>query len=222
MTVFKKIIGPRAPADTTEEERKRFLIPTLLFAAAGLLLAISIFLPYWHMELRAPQYPKGLHITAHIDALEGDLFEINNLNHYIGMRPLEEAAQFERSVSTIAIGAVVLLVLAAIFIHTKWVLLLVLPNILMPVLFLADMQYWMWDFGTHLNEDAPLSSAIDPFVPIVLGKGNIAQFETVGTPGAGLYLAFLASLLAVVGLYFHRKAYKPLVEKEQVVTGDNS
>lgn len=221
MTVFKKIVGPRAPVDTTDEERKRFLKPTLLFAVAGILLVISIFLPYWHMELRAPQYPKGLHITAYIDELEGDLSEINNLNHYIGMRPLEEAAQFERSVSTIAIGAVALLVLAAIFIHTKWVVLLVLPAILMPVLFLADMQYWMWDFGTNLNEDAPLSSAIKPFVPLVLGKGTIAQFETVGTPGAGLYLAFLASILVIVGLYFHRKAYKPLVEKEQAAGGNS-
>ena len=212
MSIFQKIIGPRAPADTSDEARKRFLIPTLLFAAAGILLLISIFLPYWQMELRAPQYPKGLHITAYVDGLEGDLFEINTLNHYIGMRPLEEAAQFERSVSTIAIGAVALLVIAAIFIHTKWVVLLVLPAILLPVLFLADMQYWMWNFGTHLNDEAPLSSAIDPFVPLVLGKGTIAQFETVGMPGTGLYLAFLASILLIVGLYFHRKAYKPLVE----------
>lgn len=219
MNIFRKIIGPRSPAGTTDEERKQFLIPTLLFAVAGVLLVISIFLPYWQMELRAPQYPKGLHITAHIDKLEGDLFEINNLNHYIGMRPLEEAAQFERSVSTIAIGAVALLILAAIYIHTKWVVLLALPTILTPILFLADMQYWMWDFGTHLNEEAPLSNAIDPFVPLVLGKGNIAQFETVGLPGSGLYLAFLASVLVLVGLYFHRQAYKPLVEKELAAAG---
>ncbi|MCP4357823.1 MAG: cytochrome C [Chloroflexi bacterium] len=220
-TFFQKIVGPRAPADTTEEERKRFLAPTLLFAAAGILLLISIFLPYWHMELLAPQYPKGLHITAYIDELEGDLFEINTLNHYIGMRPLEEAAQFERSVSAIAIGAVALLIVAAIFIHTKWAALLALPAILMPVMFLADLQFWMYQFGTNLNEEAPLSNSIKPFVPIVLGRGKIAQFETVGTPGAGLYLAFLTSILVIVGLYFHRKAYKPLVEKEQLAAGGN-
>ncbi len=220
MSKIQKIIGPRAPSDVTGEERKRFLIPTLLFVAAGILLLSSIFLPYWQMELRAPQYPKGLHIKAYIDELEGDLFEINTLNHYIGMRPLEEAAQFERSVSVIAITAVSLLVLAAVFIHTKWVVLLVLPAILVPVIFLADMQYWMWNFGTHLNDEAPLSNAIDPFVPLVLGKGTIAQFETVGAPAAGLYLTFLASFLLLIGLYFHRKAYKPLVEKEQLAAGE--
>lgn len=215
MSKIQKIIGPRPPSSLPGKERKRFLIPTLLFAMAGILLLISIFLPYWQMELRAPQYPKGLYITAYIDGLEGDLFEINTLNHYIGMRPLEEAAQFERSVSTIAIGATALLLLAAIFIHTKWVTLLALPTILMPAMFLADLQYWMWHFGVHLDETAPLSSSIEPFIPLVLGKGNIAQFETLGLPGAGLYLAFLASVLVVVGLYFHRKVYKPLVEGEQ-------
>lgn len=220
MSIFQNIIGPRAPADTPDEERKRFLIPTLLFAMAGILLLISIFLPYWQMDLHAPQYPNGLHITAYIDGLEGDLFEINTLNHYIGMRPLEEAAQFERSVSTIAIVAVALLIMAAIVIHTKWVVLLALPAVLMPVMFIADLQYWMWNFGTHLNEEAPLSSAIDPFVPIVLGKGTIAQFETVGMPGTGLSLAFLASAFVLVGLYFHRKAYKPLVEREQAAAGN--
>ncbi len=212
MKLFKKIIGPRMPSDSSGKERKRFLIPTVLFAIAAVLLLISISLPYWKMELNAPQYPKGLHITAYIDGLEGDLFEINTLNHYIGMRPLEEAAQFERSVSTIAIGATALLMLAAIFIHSKWVVLLVLPTILLPIMFLADLQYWMWNFGTHLDEEAPLSSAIEPFIPMVLGKGEIAQFETLGMPAAGLYLAMLAALIVVVGLYFHRKAYKPLVE----------
>jgi hypothetical protein len=105
--------------------------------------------------------------------------------------------------------------LAAIFVHTKWVVLLVLPAILMPLMFLADLQFWLWKFGTNLDPTAPLSSAIKPFVPSVLGSGLIAQFKTIAMPGLGLYLAFAASILCIVGLYFHRKAYKPLVESEQ-------
>ena len=79
-------------------------------------------------------------------------------------------------------------------------------------LFLADLQFWLAEFGTNLDETAALSSAIDPFVPKVLGRGVIAQFETVASPGLGLWLAILASILCIVGLYYHRKAYKPLVE----------
>ena len=83
----------------------------------------------------------------------------------------------------------------------------------MPVMFLADLQWWLRKFGTDLDPAAPLSSAIKPFVPSVLGTGIIAQFETVAMPGIGLYLAILASILVIIGLYFHRQAYKPLVEQ---------
>ena len=104
------------------------------------------------------------------------------------------------------------LVLAAIFVHTRWVVLLVLPAILMPFIFLLDLQHWLRDFGLNLDETAALSSAIDPFVPLVLGRSAIAQFETVALPGLGLWLAIVASILCLIALYFHRKAYKPLVE----------
>ena len=219
MSIIKKIVGPRVSTDTAEDNRKQYMLPTVLFSVAAILLLISIFLPYWEMELLAPQYPKGLHITAYANRLTGDLFEINGLNHYIGMRPLEEAAQFEKSVSILAIGSLSLLIMAAVFVHTKWVVLLVLPAIFMPVMFLIDLQYWMQNFGTNLDPTAPLSSSIEPFVPTVLGRGIIAQFETVALPGAGLYLAVLASILIVVGLYFHRKAYKPLVDEQKLSAG---
>ena len=214
MTILRKFVGPRIPEGVVGNERRRYWLPTILFAAASVLLIISVFLPYWEMELLAPQYPNGLHITAYVNELTGDLFEINGLNHYIGMRPLEEAAQVEKSISIIAIGSLSLLIVAAIFVHTKWVVLFVLPAIFMPVMFLADLQWWMRKFGTELDPTAPLSSAIEPFVPTVLGRGKIAQFETVAAPGSGLYLAILASLLIIVGLYYHRQIYKPLVDSE--------
>lgn len=219
MSILTKFLGPRMPKDVSKDERKRYLLPMLLFGIAAILLISSIPLPYWKMELQAPQYPHGLHITAYVNELTGDLLEINGLNHYIGMRPLEEAAQLEKSVSKAAIGLLAVLTLFSIFIHTKWVVLLALPAITMPVIFLADLQWWMAKFGTELDPKAPLSSAIKPFVPSVLGRGKIAQFETVAQPDIGLYLATLASILVIVGLYFHRKAYKPLVDGELQTVG---
>ncbi len=212
MSILRKIVGPRAPADSAEADMQLYRLPTILFVVAALLLLVSILLPYWEMTLLAPQYPGGLHVTAYVNELAGDVNEIDGLNHYIGMRPLNEAAKLERSISVFAIGALALLVIAAVFIHTRWVVLLVLPAILMPVVFLLDLQYWLRDFGLNLDETAALSSAIDPFVPQVLGRGMIAQFETIARPGIGLWLAIIASILCIVGLYYHRKAYKPLVE----------
>lgn len=208
----ERILGPRVPPEELRAHRGRYLAPTVLFLLAALLLLISIFLPYWELTLHAPQYPKGLTVRAYLNNLEGDVREIDGLNHYIGMRPLGEAATFEKSISVIGVVVLALLILAAVFVHNRWAALLALPALLFPLIFLADLQFWLANFGKNLDPAAPLSSSVKPFVPKVLGVGIIAQFKTEASPAAGLWLAIAASLLILVGLYFHRRAYKPLVD----------
>jgi len=210
MSVFKRIVGPRAPATANEKERATYRLPNILLGVAALLLAVSMFLPYWEMSLKAPQYPAGLSIQAHVNRLTGDVSEIDGLNHYIGMRPLSEAAQLERAVGIFAVAALALLVLAAVFVHSPWALLLALPAVLWPFIFLGDMYYWMRLFGTSLDPTAPLSSSIKPFVPPILGSGMVGQFETVASFQIGLWLAFLAVVLILAGLFYQRRAYRPL------------
>jgi hypothetical protein len=210
--IVDKIVGPRAPKTLDEQQRKQFNLPNILLGIAAVLLLASIFLPYWKMTLNAPQYPGGLSVEVYVNRLTGDVSEIDGLNHYIGMRPLGEAAQLERAISMVAVGILVLLVLAAIFVHSPWALLLALPAILWPFIFIADMYYWMRNFGMNLDPTAPLSSSIEPFVPPILGSGMVGQFETVASFEIGLWMAFLAVALILAGLYYQRRAYKPLVE----------
>lgn len=210
MSIFKSFVGPRAPGEV--EDVMRYRLPTMLLGLAALFLLVSIFLPYWKMTLLAPQYPGGLEVQVYVNRLTGDVQEIDGLNHYIGMRPLGEAAQLERTVSMAAIAVLGLLVGSAVFIHTKWAALMALPAVLMPYLFLADMYFWMRHFGLNLDPTAPLSSAIKPFVPPIWGEGLVGQFKTIASFQIGLWLAFLAGVLIVTGLYFHRRAYKPLVD----------
>ena len=211
----EKVLGPRVPSDELRRHRSRYLIPTALFLIAALLLLVSIFVPYWQLTLHAPQYPKGLTVQAFLNNLEGDVHEIDGLNHYIGMRPLAEAATFEKSISVIGVAVLALLILAAVFVHSRWAALLALPALLFPAIFLLDLQYWLANFGQNLDPSAALSSSVKPFVPRVLGVGEIAQFRTDAGPAAGLWLAIIASFLILVGLYFHRRAYKPLVDAAQ-------
>lgn len=211
---MEQLIGPRVPAAESKAHRARYLLPTLFFVAAALLLIASLLQPYWQLTLHAPQYPKGLVVIAYVNHLTGDVQEIDGLNHYIGMRPLNEAAHLERTLSIYGIGVLALLILAAVYVHTRWAALLTLPALLLPTIFLLDLQYWLADFGQNLDPTAPLSSSIKPFVPPVLGEGKIAQFRTVAEPGTGLWLAVAASLVILVGLWFHRRAYKPLVDAQ--------
>lgn len=208
--LLEQFIGPRVPSETLRAHKLRFLTPTFIFMFARVLLLVSIFLPYWHMELEAPQYPDGLFLTAYVNHLEGDVAEIDGLNHYIGMRPLGEAAQFEREMSIWIIIAMVLLVEGAALVHTKWAVLLAIPAIGFPIGFLVDLQFWMAHFGQNLDPDAPLSNAVKPFTPTVLGEGGIGQFKTYAALGYGYWAAVGCSIFTIVGFYFHRRAYRPL------------
>ena len=210
--VLKKVAGPRVSPDELSKHKLRYAMPSVFLSLARMALLISLFLPYWQMTLKAPQYPDGLRVTSYINRMTGDVNEIDELNHYIGMRKLDEAAQLERSLSIMAVIALILMVEGAVHVHTKWALLMTLPAILFPVGFLVDLHWWLNNFGQNLDPSAPLSNAIKPFTPPVLGVGVIGQFRTIATPGLGLILASSGSVLTIVGLFFHRRAYKPLID----------
>lgn len=209
---IEKLIGPRVDVDELRRRTWRYGMPGTLLLIARVLLLVSLFLPYWHMELIAPQYPDNLHLTAYVNHLTGDVAEIDGLNHYIGMRSLHEAAQLERRFGVFVLIALVALLEIAAWIHNRWAALLVIPAMLFPAVFLLDLHLWMSHFGQNLDPDAPLSSAIEPFVPPILGTGVVGQFKTTATAGVGLITACVSSLFMLAGLYFHRRAYKPLVE----------
>jgi copper chaperone NosL len=212
----EKAFGPRIPKEIAFRNRFRFILPTALMLIAAVVLFVSTFFPYWRMEMQAPQYPRGLEMSVYVNRVEGDVQEVDTLNHYIGMRPLSEAGELERSLAVIAITALVMLVVAAIFIHNPCALLLTWPVMLYPVIFLADLWYWMQDFGMNLDEKAPLSSIIEPFVPPLLGEGKIAQFKTLAIWESGLWMSVAASVLIALGIYFHRRAYKPLLAEARI------
>ena len=64
MSIFKRVMGPRVPHAELKDRWPRYAAPTVALSVARVLLLCSLFLPYWTMELQAPQYPKGLHLTA--------------------------------------------------------------------------------------------------------------------------------------------------------------
>jgi nitrous oxidase accessory protein len=204
------LFGPRLRWN--QVYRPRFMLPSMLLLLAAALLVASYFQPYWKMTLHAPQYPKGLHVQAYLNRLEGDVREIDGLNHYIGMRPLNEAAQLERETSAMMIGVTALLVLAGVLVHSRWAALLAAPAILFPAGFLLDLYWWMNHFGQNLDPHAALSSSIKPFTPPVLGTGMVGQFKTVAGAHTGLIMAAIASAIVLVALVFHRRAYKPLFD----------
>ncbi len=212
MSLTDRILGPKIPPEDLEAHPGRYRVPAVLFGLASVVLVVSIFFPYWHLNLEAPQFPDGLVVQAYVNRLTGDTDELEGLNHYIGMASFESGAVFERTIAVFAIAAMSGLILAGMFIRSRWVLVFTLPALLFPVVFAVDLQYWLWRYGHELDPTAAFSASIKGFTPRVFGPGKIAQFETMARPDVGLLMALVASGLIAVGLVLHRKAYKPLVE----------
>lgn len=182
-------IGPRISREEMARGRAQFLLPTLFLGAAGLLLMVSIFLPSWEVRIQTPQYSSPLELAVYVNHLEGDVHEIEGLRHLLPADPLPARGRLELSFAVALVVVMALLVVGAVYIHNRWAALLSLPGALFPVALYADLRVWLVE----------LEAAAGPSLTVSHG------------PGTGAVVAATASLLILVGLVFHRRAYRPLV-----------
>src|SRR5215207_2619082 len=176
----------------------------LLLAAIGALLGGAV-LPLWRISLVAPQYAEGLTLDMYayqIVAGNGgqDLAEINTLNHYIGMKPIAQADFLEMKLLPFAIGAFSLLALRAATVGR------VLSLVDLAVLFcyfgafsLGSFAYRLYSYGHHLDPHAPMK--IKPFMPVVFGSQQIANFQQTSLPLAGTACMAAFLVLVLAGLW---------------------
>ena len=174
----------------------------LLMVVGAALLAVAIFLPLWQIHLVAPQYQEGLDLYIYSHKLEAgnegqDLTEINNLNHYIGMQPIEEEDFAEMTFIPFLLGGFSLLALRAAFFGT------VKSAIDTLVLFVYFGAFSMWRFYYQLytyahNLDPRAPMDIEPFTPVLIGKKVIANFDQYSFPREGSVL-LLGAILCFSG-----------------------
>jgi hypothetical protein len=174
-------------------------VKLVLLVLAGIALIASIFMPYWSITLHAPQYPRGLYIDVYVNKMtpKKNVFEVDNLNHYIGMIKLTDAARLERAGSRFAIPLVALLSLASLLMRGAWRWIVRLPVILYPLIFAVDLFGWLYYAGHWLNPHAPMSSSIREFTPRIFGNGRIGQFRTEASFANGFYLALIAAVITL-------------------------
>ena len=186
-----------------ERTRREWLVSALL-VIAGVLLLVSLLFPYWRVDLEAGIYPKGLMLELRPYRLDGDIKEIDELNHYIGMRELESAGKLERTIAVPAIIIAGLCLLIAGSVPRKWSIWLTLPGLVFPVIFLGELYWWLADSGLNLDPKAPLNHSIKPFIPPIFGEGRIAQFNANASFQIGFYFALLAAVLARAAFYLKK------------------
>jgi hypothetical protein len=179
----------------------------LVLAAASLFVAL--FLPFWKIRLIAPQYQEGLELNIYAYKLAAgnngqDLQEINGLNHYIGMKPIEAADFIEMRWVPFALGVFMLLALrsAALGIMRGVVDLLVLYLYFTAFSF-GSFYYRLYTYGHQLDPKAPVT--IEPFTPVLVGRQQIANFQQSSLPDTGTIFLALFPVLLVVAMWLSRK-----------------
>jgi hypothetical protein len=177
----------------------------LLLVVGAALLAVAIFLPLWQIHLVAPQYQEGLDLYIHSYKLVGgndgqDLKEINNLNHYIGMAPIEEEDFAEMTFIPFVLGGFALLALrAAVFAKVRAVIDTLVLFVYFGAFSMWRFYYQLYTYAHNLDPRAPMD--IEPFTPILIGWKKIANFTQYSFPREGSALLLGAVLCFAAAIW---------------------
>ena len=203
---------PAIAADQTDNVRIRgsritmSKTPRILVVLASVVMIGVFIFPLWNVRLTAPQYPEGLGMQIRINTVEGatenDLNNINNLNHYIGMKRIEPDAIPELRIMPWIVAAIVVTGLATAALARRRVLYAWTAGFLaIAIIGLLDFWKWEYDYGHHLdNEHAILKIPGMTYQPPLIGAKQLLNFRAVSLPSIGGILAGVAMALAVTAV----------------------
>jgi len=171
---------------------------------ASLALGLMYVFPIWTIDLDAPQYPEGMGMVIKINTIEGkkehDLNNINNLNHYIGMRRIvpESIPEMELMPKIVAV-LMVLGSLVALVGRKKVLYGWVVVFIGIALVGMFDFWKWEYDYGHNLDEEhAIIKIPGMSYQPPLIGSRQILNFKAHSWPAVGGWAAILAGVTVVL------------------------
>jgi len=189
----------------------RFLAQPLFFrwrfalALCVIPIALSFTLPLWQITIRSPQVDRDLTLAVYAATIETgndgrDLHDINVLNHYVGMKPIDrqDLTDLDWIPFGLCLIAILTLRCAAIGNVGSLVDLVVLTGYA-GLFGLARFAYRLHSYGHNLSPDAP--TPVAPFTPAILGTQLVGDVTVTSQPGSGmiligLFVAILGAILA--------------------------
>lgn len=192
----------------TPPSKGRDIGPVLLRVTSGVgaifLLLVAARLPIWQAQFSAPQYPQGLRISAFGGKVEGDLREINELSHYIGMPPFDLVGMPEMKLWPLVILVAIVAAVLAVMTRRRWLRRLACTAMwLIPIGALADVQFRLWQTGHSIDPAAAIR--VPPFTPRVVGPTTLMNFTLWGYPGMAIVLIAVAAALVTSAPFVARR-----------------
>jgi copper chaperone NosL len=181
----------------------------LALILAALLLVPTFVLPLWSIRIVAPQYNDGLGMFIGLRDIWGheqhDIQNINILNHYIGMKPIDPATVDVLTIMPWVVGGLIVSALLVAAIGRRWLVagwLVAFAGLGSAGLY--EFWYWNHDYGTNLDPMAPIKIPGMSYQPPLFGTKQLLNMSTSSFPSWGtlfIALAFAAGLLALLNEY---------------------
>lgn len=181
----------------------------LMILIACAFLAAVFFIPIWHIELIAPQYPAGLDMYIWINKITGTdeftLQNINILNHYIGMQAIFPDSFKELEIMPIVVVFFIITGVIAVLLNNKkiavaWLGILVIGG----TIGLVDFYLWQQMFGNNLDPGAPIKVEGMSYSPPFLGEKTLLNIKATSYPHLGGIFFGIALLLATAALVYDK------------------
>jgi copper chaperone NosL len=97
---------------------------------------------------------------------------VNTLNHYAGIKAIDPDNVFELKLFPFAVAAIAAALVVGAFRaqRRRWRIVVSFLAWSLPIGFLIDLQYWLYNYGHDLEPQAPCAS---PFTPKVIGTTKV-------------------------------------------------
>lgn len=183
----------------------------MLTAIAAVLLLGVYAVPLWRISLRAPQYPEGLGmkimLTTVTGAKDNDLQNINELNHYIGMKVIDpDAIPVLRVMPWVVAGLIATGLLVALVGRRRLLYGWMAAFFACSAAGMAVFWWWEYDYGHHLDEaNAIIKIPGMSYQPPLLGSKQLLNFTAISTPDWGAWIAGAAFVLGVLAIVAARR-----------------
>lgn len=181
----------------------------ILMGLAALLLGALFYMPFWTINMSAPQYPEGIGMYIHIDDVTGhnrhDLQSINTLNHYIGMAEIHRDDFPEFVIMPWIIGFLIVFGLIAaatgsIKLAITWIVLMVI----LGIAGLVDFYMWGHDYGHNLSPDAPIKVPGMSYQPPLIGCKQLLNINACSWPYTGSIFIGLSMVFAAGAVWIEK------------------
>jgi copper chaperone NosL len=161
-------------------------VSSLIVIIVSIVTLTSLKFPLWNIDLEAPQYPEGLHMEIWLDHLSGDVQTISVLNHYIGMKAIEdnmfpEFGYMKQVILCFIISGIIVAVIRKKWLYNIWFVM----YLGVAAYGIYDFWQWEYDYGHHLNPHAAIIIPGMSYQPPLIGCRQLLNFNACSFPTTG-------------------------------------